>query len=147
MRGDRLDLDERAGRQGRHLERGARRRLVADVLRVDLVHAGEVVEVLEEDSRLDELVQTRARGLEDRPEVRKDLLRLLADRASHELRVTGLERHLAGDEYEPAGHDRLRVRSALKRRRRCLRSNDRLSHVSSLRLIGRTRSPARRRVP
>src|SRR5436190_15787148 len=63
---DRLDLDERAGRELRDLDRRAGGRRLTDVLRVDLVHPGEVVEVLEEHRRLDELVERRARRLEDR---------------------------------------------------------------------------------
>ena len=102
-----LDLDERAGRQRRHFDRRPRRRLVADVLRVDLVHAGEVAEVREVHRRLHEPVEARPRGFEDRPEVREHLLRLLSDRAAHELCVTGLEGHLTGDEHEAAGRDRL----------------------------------------
>src|SRR5690349_3388924 len=70
--GDRLDLHERAGRQLRHLDRRARRRAVAHVPRVDLVHAREVVEVLEEDGRLHEPVERTARLLEDRRQVGED---------------------------------------------------------------------------
>ena len=58
--------------------------------------------------RLHEPVETRSRGFENGAEVREHLLRLLSDRAAHQLRLTGLESHLAGDEHEAAGHDRLR---------------------------------------
>ena len=55
--GDGFDLDERSRRELRDLDRRARRRPVADVRRVDAVHALEVAEVLEEHRRLDELVE------------------------------------------------------------------------------------------
>ena len=67
-------------REARHLDRRAGGRRVADVLRVDGVHALEVVEVLEEDGRLDEPVEAGARRLEDRAQVREHLLGLLLDR-------------------------------------------------------------------
>src|SRR5947199_10219778 len=70
---DRLDLDERAGGQLRDLDGGARRRRVADVLDVHLVHARKVVQVLEEDGRLDEPAERAARRLEDRAPVREGL--------------------------------------------------------------------------
>src|SRR5437762_11849263 len=60
---DRLDLDQRSRRKLRHLDRGARGRRVADVLRVHLVHAGEVVQSLQEHRRLHEPVERRARLL------------------------------------------------------------------------------------
>src|SRR5881396_3510183 len=65
---DRLDLDARPGRQLRDLDRRARGRRVADVLRVHLVHAGEVVQALQEDRRLDEPVERAPRLLQDRPQ-------------------------------------------------------------------------------
>src|SRR6478735_2954131 len=74
--GDRLDLDERARRELRDLDRRACRRRRSDVLRVHLVHAREVVEALEEDGRLDELVERASRRLEDRAQVLEDLLGL-----------------------------------------------------------------------
>ena len=98
--GDRLDLDQRARGQLRDLDRRARRRRVADVPRVDLVHAGEVVEVLEKDRRLHEPVERRARGLEDRAQVREHLLGLLGDPARDELLRAGPQRELARDEDE-----------------------------------------------
>src|SRR5205085_2873067 len=79
---DRLDLDERARRQFRDLDRRAGRRRRADVLRVHLVHPREVVEVLQEHGRLHEPVERASRLLEDRAQVREHLLRLLADRSA-----------------------------------------------------------------
>jgi hypothetical protein len=78
---DRFDLDARAARKRCDLDRRARRRAVADVRGVDLVHPLEVAEIGEENGRLDELVETAARLFEDRPQVGEDLLRLFLDRA------------------------------------------------------------------
>ena len=72
------------------------------MLRVDLVHSLEVVEVLEEDRRLDEPVEAGARLLEDRLQVREDLLGLLLDPA-RDRGVARLQAELPGDEDEAAG--------------------------------------------
>src|SRR6478752_7690087 len=122
---DRFDLDERAGGKLRHLYSRPRGRLLADVLRVDLVHGLEVVEVLEIDRRLHEAVERSARLLEDRLQVREDLFGLLLDPA-RDRGVSRLQAELAGDEDEAAGRDRLRVRRALERRRRGLGPDDTL---------------------
>src|SRR5579875_2685143 len=120
---DGLDLDQRPGRQLGHLDRRARGRAVADVLRVDLVHRLEVAEILQEHRRLDEPVEPAAGLLEDRAKVGEDLLGLLLD-APRDRAVAGLETKLAGDEDEAAGGDRLRVRRALERRRGSLGADD-----------------------
>ena len=99
---------------------------MAHVAGVDLVHAGEVTEVGEVHGRLDQAVEAAARLIEDRPQVREDLLGLLLDRLAGDLRVIGPQRELPRDEHQPTGADRLRVGRALKRRRRRLRPNDRL---------------------
>src|SRR5919198_1913161 len=129
---DRLDLDERAGGQLRDLDGGAGRRRITDVLDVHLVHAREVVEVLQEDRRLDDPVERAARRLEDRPQVREHLLGLTADLVGDHLGVVGTQRELAGDEHESVRLDRLRVRRALKRRRCSLGTDHFLAHGSSL---------------
>src|SRR5437763_6087286 len=128
---NRLDLDERARRQLRYLDRRAGRRGCADVLRIHLVHPREVVEVLQEHGLLHEPVERASRLLEDRAQVREHLLRLLADRSALQLLVAGLQRELAGHEEEAACFDRLRVRRSLERRGRCLGAND-ILHESSL---------------
>src|SRR5205814_9103974 len=92
---DRLDLDERAGGKLHDLDGGARRRRVADVLDVNLVHAREVVQVLQEDSCHGEAVERAARRLEDRPQVGEDLLRLTADLVGDHLRVVRPQGELA----------------------------------------------------
>src|SRR5436190_17718901 len=136
---DRLELDERAGGELRHLYGRPRGRLLANVLRVDLVHRMEIVEALEEDRRLHEAVEPGARLREDRLQVREDLFGLLLDPA-RDHGVSRLQAELAGDEDEAAGRDGLRVRRALERRRRCLGPDDvllghgrasRLSHASA----------------
>src|SRR3954451_21887621 len=130
--GDRLDLDERARRKLRHLDGRSSGRRASDVLRVDLVHAGEVVKVLEEHRRLHEPVE-RAPGLaEDRAQVREHLLGLRGDVAAQEILLARPQRELPGHEDESVRLDRLRVRRALKRRGRGFRPNDVLRHESSL---------------
>src|SRR5262245_40782219 len=130
--GDRLDLDEGAGRELRDLDRRPGGRRVTDVLRVHLVHAGEVVEVLEEHRRLHDTVERAAGGFEDRAQVCEDLLGLRADLAAHQLGLPRLQSKLPRDEDEPVRLDRLRVRSALERGRRRFRPNNLLRHESSL---------------
>src|SRR5690349_6992209 len=132
---DGVDLDLGAGGQRGDLDRRAGRRLRADVLRVHLVHRGEVAEVRQVDRRLHEPVEAAAGLLEDRSQVREHLLGLLLDRVAHDLRVVGPQGELPRDEDEVAGADRLRVRRALERRGCCLRPNDLLLHQSSLRRV------------
>src|SRR2546423_5957376 len=110
---DRLDLDERTGRQLRDLDRRPSRRRFADVFRVHLVHPGEVVEVLQEHGRLHEAIERGSRLLEDRAQVCEDLLRLRADLAARQLLFAWPQRELAGHEDEAPCLDRLRVRRAL----------------------------------
>src|SRR5436190_6191892 len=103
---DRFDLDLRARRQGGNLNRCARRRLLTDVARVDLVHRREVAEVREVDRRLDEAIEPAAGRLEDRAQVREHLLGLLPDPAA-DLRVTRPQPKLARHEDESRRLDRL----------------------------------------
>ena len=118
--------------QRRDLDRGARGRTVADVARIDLVHRGEVAEILEEDRRLDELLEPAARLLEDRAQVLEHLLGLLCDSRADHLLLARPQPELPGDEDEPAGLHRLVVRRALERRRGLLRPHDLLlCHVVS----------------
>src|SRR4029077_10021952 len=121
---DRFDLDESAAREGRDLHRRPRRRAIADVLRVHLVHAREVAQVREEDGGLDELVEAAACRLENRPEVRHDLLGLLGDARSGQLAGPEVDSELAGDEDEISDPDRLVVRRSLERAGCAVRPND-----------------------
>src|SRR5581483_4990487 len=75
-------------------------------------------------------VDARPGGLEHRAQVREHLLRLLGDASRHELRRTGPQPDLPGDEDEPVRLDRLRVRRALERRRRGLGADDLPAHSS-----------------
>src|SRR5437762_8284133 len=123
---DRFDLDQRAGRQRGDLDGRAGGRLVAHVPRIDLVHRLEVAEIREEHRGLHEPVEPAARLLEDRAQVREDLLGLFLDRLADEIVRARPERDLPGDEHESPGLDRLRIRRTLERRRGSLRANDRL---------------------
>src|SRR3954453_19264051 len=105
--GNRLDLDERARGELRDLDGGPRRRRRPDVPCVDLVHAREVPQALQEDGGLHEPVQRASRLLEDRAQVLEHLLGLPGDVAAHQLRVAGLERELSRDEDEAVRLDRL----------------------------------------
>src|SRR5262249_41531964 len=124
----------------RHLHGRARGRLLPDVLRVDGVHRLEVLEALKEDGRLDESVQSAAGLLEDRREVREDLLRLFLDPA-RDRGFARLQPELPGDEDEAGGRHRLRVRRPLERRRCCLGANDAL--LAHRRLSSRSHAWAR----
>src|SRR5262249_22010808 len=84
---------------------------------VDVVHAGEVVEVRQEDRCLHDPVDAAARGFENRLQVQEHPLRLRLDRLARELRGAGDKSELTRDEHEPAGRDRLRIRSSLERSR------------------------------
>ena len=99
--------------------------------RVHLVHGGEVVEVLQEDRRLDEILDGASRRLENRRQVTQGLLGLLGD-VPLDHRVTRFDTELAGDEDELADPDRLVVRGALKRCRRGLGADDDLLHAGLL---------------
>src|SRR5207248_3153412 len=124
---DSLDLDERARGEVGHFDRRAGRRNAADVPCVDLVHGAEVVEVLEEDGRLDDPVERAPGSLEDRAQVRERLLGLVGDVAGDEFLLARLQRQLAGDEHETVRLDRLRVRRPLEGRGCCVGA-DRLLH-------------------
>ena len=116
--------------------------------RVDLVHRGEVAEVLEEDGRLDEPVEAGAGLLEDRAQVLHHLLGLLRD-PLHGLLVTRLQAELAGDEDEARRLHSLVVRRSLERCGRALGADDLLvCHWFSFWLRGGARQrPAPRRAP
>ena len=66
---------------------------------------------MQEHRGLDELVETASRRLEDRAEVRHDLLRLLGDASARERSRLEADPELAGDEDEISDPDRLVVRA------------------------------------
>src|SRR5215208_6234140 len=74
-----LDFNLRARGERRDLDRRAGRRRVARMTGVDLVHRLEVAEVGQEDRGLDEPIEPAACLFEDRTEVAKRLLGLLLD--------------------------------------------------------------------
>ena len=126
----RLDLDQRAGGQLCDLDGRTGRRSVTDVCCVDLVHRGEVTEILEKDGRLHEPVEAAAGLLEDRAQVLHHLLGLGRDPVDGRL-VSRPKAELAGDEDEPGGLHGLVVRRSLERRGRALGADDLLlGHVS-----------------
>ena len=85
----------------------------------------------EEDRRLDEPVERRARGLEDRAQVRERPAR--SARRSRRRRAPvapGRRASWPETKTNPSGLDRLRVRRALERRGRRLRAHDVLAHAT-----------------
>ncbi len=91
-RGDRVDLDQGALGQARGLNRRPRRRVRRKVAAVDLVHGAEVLQVGQEDRRLDDRAERRAPGDQHGAEVLEHALGLGAD-------VAGAD-HLAGVRIE-----------------------------------------------
>ena len=97
---------------------------------------GEVVEVLQEDRRLDELLERASRPPRESP-------RRFANTCSvcglmspgRGLLLARTQRELARDEDEAVRLDRLRVRSALERGRCCFGANDLLRHGPPPRLL------------
>jgi hypothetical protein len=73
------------------------------VTRVHLVHPREIAEVGQVDRGLDEALETAPRRLQDRLEIREDLLGLLLDRVADDLTVIRPQRQLARGEDEIAG--------------------------------------------
>ena len=111
------------------VERCGRRR--AHVRGVHLVHAGEVVEALQEDRGLDECVERAAGLLEDRAEVLEHLLGLRLDVAAEQVFLTRAKRELPRDEDEAVRLDRLRVRRSLERCGCCFGADGFLRHDCS----------------
>src|SRR5262249_29154523 len=92
-----------------------------------------VVEVAQVDRRLHDPLEPAPGRLEDRLQVREDLLGLLGDLVRDQVVRAGVKGDLPGDEDEAAGPDRLRVRCALKGRGRRLRANGLFVHRYSFR--------------
>ena len=115
---DGLDFDEDVLRKAADLDAGARGGVFGEVLRVDLVDRREVVHVLDEDRRLDDVGGREPLAREYRGEVLKRLLGLAADASGDYRSRRGVERDLSRYEEESAGLDRLRVGAY---RRRCVR--------------------------
>src|SRR4051812_48641 len=109
---DALDLDFRPAWQAAHADRGARRLVRPEPLRVYLVHRLKVGEVGEEHGRLGDAVERRFRRHENCREIVEDTSRLSADVvASDELPALSVECDLPGAEDEIARDDRLAIRT------------------------------------
>jgi hypothetical protein len=86
--------------------RGAPR---CEMFRVDGIHCGEVVEVLQEHGSFDDERQTAPAGFEDRFEVGEDLRGLFSDATGHHLLGLRIQRNLARSEEQTACPDTLRI--------------------------------------
>jgi len=104
-----LDLHPAPEGEGGDLDGGAGRRVGLEELTVDLVHAGELVDVLEEDRAFDHVLQARASGLEDGLEVLQGLVSLALDVGSGEVLGSRTNAQLAGGEDEIAQADALGI--------------------------------------
>ena len=107
--GDGLNFDQRTLGQRTDLHRAARGALGCEILRVHGVYRGERTHVGEENGGLDHILHRAARAGEDGLEVFEGLLGLLLHTAGDERAGGGVERELAGDKYEAACFDGLRI--------------------------------------
>jgi hypothetical protein len=97
--------------------------------RVDFVHGGEIVHVLEEDAEANGAIERRAGGFNDGYEILKDALGLLSGVAIESFARGGIEGGLAGNEDETVGFDGLGIRADGFGTFFC---SDYLSHSSSM---------------
>ena len=103
------DLDVGTGRKLGDLDSCAARRVLGEILGVDGVHLGEVVQVREVDECLDRQVQTRTGRLQDRLDVLQRPSCLGFNPPEHDLPRRGIDTLLARHEDETASFDSLRV--------------------------------------
>src|SRR5256885_8046509 len=108
---DALDLHGNAARQRAGLDRGARRKWRREVGLVDLVHRREVIDVAQVHVALDDVIERRARRLENRPQVFEYTFCLCAYIPQLPSPGSWIHRTLAGNEHEVSLDDRLRIRS------------------------------------
>ena len=134
---DDRDLDARPRRERGDLNRGPRRERLRQVMRVDLVHGLEVLEVDEVDGGHDDVVEARAGLGEDRRQVLHHLLGLRDDAALDDLPLFRVDAELARDEHQVACDDALRIGSSLERRRGALGPHRTLlaHHASTLSML------------
>src|SRR6266496_5985850 len=97
---DALDFDGDAARQRARLDRGACRKGCREVCGVHLVHRGEIVDVAQVHVALDDVIERRARGLENRPEVFEYTSCLRARIPSLQTPGSWINWSLSGDENE-----------------------------------------------
>jgi lysophospholipid acyltransferase (LPLAT)-like uncharacterized protein len=98
--GDSLDLDARATGKGRSLHGRARRWILREPTRVDVVDRLKVVHVQKKDGGLDDMGERAAGGLEDGSHVVEGSLGLRGDVPLHQLSGAGVERDLSAQEDE-----------------------------------------------
>ncbi len=79
------------------------------MLAVNLIHRGEVIHVLQEDSATDGFGHGTSRGCENLPEIAEDEIGLCFDVAFDDLLGGRINRDLSGDEDKSIGFDGLRV--------------------------------------
>ena len=91
------------------LHRAARGTIALKIFGVHGVHRGERAHVGEENGGLDHVAERAARTGENGLEVSERLLGLLLHAAGDERAGRGIERDLAGDEYEAVGLNGLRI--------------------------------------
>ena len=95
---DHVDLDARVARQTRGLNGRARRPVLAERARVNLVHRGEIIHVGQIDGRLHHVFKSRPGRLQHFRQVKQDLFGLFRDPARDELSGRRIERNLARGE-------------------------------------------------
>src|SRR5271166_5371979 len=109
--GDNVDFDEHILGEAGDLDGGARGRIGSKMVRVDLVHGGEVVHAFQKDGGLDHLRQRAAGGGQNARDVLQNALGLRGDVSGNELLGGGIEGDLAGEKDEAVGLDGLGVRA------------------------------------
>jgi hypothetical protein len=122
---DHFDLHIGATRQCRHLDGGACREVAGEIGSVNFVHAAEVSEVGQENSRFDDIGEVEILICEDDFHVFEDTLGLGFDVASNQVSI-GVERNLPSAKEHVAHADSVVIRSGS--RRRFLRFNHSFGH-------------------
>ena len=92
------------GKRG-DLDRGAGRKIVGEIFRVDFVHTGEVAEVGQEHSAFDDVGESQFLVVQDGFYVLEDALGLSFDVAGDEVTGRWVERDLAGAKEQIADAD------------------------------------------
>jgi hypothetical protein len=94
--GNRFNFHLRVFRQGRYPDRGARRRILVEIGRVDFIHLLEVSEVGQENGSLDDVREGELLRFEDCRYAVEDASSLLGDVFGHDLAAFWIERDLPG---------------------------------------------------
>src|SRR6266481_91397 len=109
--GDDFDFDQGILREARDLHGRSRGRSQGEIAGVHFVHRSEIVHVLQEDRRLDDVIHLRSGGLHDPTNVFQDPFRLFADIGLRHLARFRIQSYLSRDEQETVRADGLRIRS------------------------------------